>query len=47
MAKGQKRTSKEPRKVKSSEKKSGPKYLRPAEFIQTGRLGAQRPGQKS
>jgi hypothetical protein len=47
MAKGQQRSSKEPRKEKSSEKKQGPKYLRPAELVQVGKLGAQRPGKKS
>ena len=47
MAKGQKRSTKEPRKEKSSEKKQGPKYLRPAELVQSGKLGAQRPGQKT
>ena len=47
MAKGQKRSGKEPRKLKSAEKKpTGPKYLRPPELVQAGKLGAQRPGQK-
>lgn len=48
MAKGQKRSAKEPRKQKKAEPKpAGPKYLRPAELVQSGKLGAQRPGQKS
>ena len=48
MAKGQKRTTKEPRKLKSPDKKlAGPKYLRPAELVSSGKLGPQRPGQKS
>ncbi len=47
MAKGQQRSNKEQKKEKSSEKKKGPKYLRPAELVQAGKLGAQRPGQKS
>ena len=46
MAKGQQRSSKEPRKLKSGEKKQGPKYLRAPELVQIGKLGAQRPGQK-
>jgi len=47
MAKGQKRSSKEPRKPKSdSKKQSGPKYLRPPELVQTAKLGAPRPGTK-
>lgn len=48
MAKGQKRSSKEPRKLKADDKKqAGPKYLRPAELVQVGKLtGGKRPGQK-
>jgi hypothetical protein len=46
MAKGQKRSAKEPRKEKSSDKKLGPKYLRPHELVQTAKPGGQRPGQK-
>lgn len=46
MSKGQKRSTKEPRKEKSADKKAGPKYLRPAELVTPGKLGAQRPGQK-
>jgi hypothetical protein len=42
MAKGQKRSTKEQRKPKSDKKKvEGPKYLRPAELVQSGK-----PGQK-
>jgi hypothetical protein len=38
MAKGQKRTNKEQRKLKSKEpKQAGPKYLRPAELVQTAK----------
>jgi len=47
MAKGQKRSTKEPRKLKSAEKKpAGPKYLRPADLLQPAKLGPQRPGRK-
>jgi hypothetical protein len=47
MAKGQKRSGKEPRKLKSAEKKpAGPKYLRPPELVQQAKLGASRPGPK-
>jgi hypothetical protein len=47
MAKGQKRSGKEPRKLKSAEKKpAGPKYLRPPELIQAAKPGAPRLGQK-
>ena len=39
MAKGQKRSNKEQRKLKSKDsKKPGPKYLRPAELVQTAKL---------
>lgn len=47
MAKGQLRKTKEQRKKKTADKKEGPKYLRPAELVQSGKLGAQRPGQKT
>lgn len=48
MAKGQKRSSKEPRKLKAADKKpEGPKYLRPADIGQgmkplTARLGQKK-----
>jgi hypothetical protein len=48
MAKGQKRTSKQPRKPKTAEKNlSGPKYLRTDEASPVGGIGAQRPGQRA
>jgi hypothetical protein len=48
MAKGQKRSSRQPRKPKTADKKlSGPKYLRPEKASPVGRVGAQRPGQRS
>jgi hypothetical protein len=44
MAKGQKRSTKEPRKEKSKEaKQAGPKYLRPAELVQTAKPNSQAP----
>jgi hypothetical protein len=47
MAKGQKRSTKEPRKPKSDEKKpAGPKYLRPPELVQLAKPGAPRLGRK-
>ncbi len=47
MAKGQKRSNKEQRKLKTADKKpTGPKYLRPPELVQTAKLGAPRPGPK-
>jgi len=47
MAKGQKRSSKEPRKLKSAEKKqAGPKYLRPPELVQAAKPGVTRLGPK-
>jgi hypothetical protein len=42
MAKGQKRSNKEPRKVKTADKQLLPKYLRPPELIQQPKLGASR-----
>lgn len=48
MAKGQKRTGKEAKKVKSADgkqkKAEGPKYVRDAEVLVAGRPGAQQPG---
>jgi hypothetical protein len=47
MAKGQKRSSKEPRKQKGTDKKlAGPKYLRPPELAQSLTLGARRQEKK-
>lgn len=47
MAKGQKRSTKEPRKPKSKEQKqTGPKYLRPAELVNLAKPGASRLGEK-
>ena len=50
MAKGQKRTNKEPKKLKEAETKakkdSGPKYLREAEILQPGLLRGKIRGQK-
>ncbi|MCT8970548.1 hypothetical protein [Microbaculum marinisediminis] len=50
MAKGQKRSTKEPKKQKAAEKKTkklaGPKYLRQSEMIQSGKAGIQRLGLK-
>jgi hypothetical protein len=47
MAKGQKRSSKEPRKPKSDEKKpAGPKYMQPAELIQSAKDISPRLGRK-
>ncbi|WP_224406572.1 hypothetical protein [Afifella sp. IM 167] len=45
MAKGQKRSTKEPVKSKDEtkqKKKDGPKYLRDAQMLQTATLGAHR-----
>jgi hypothetical protein len=51
MAKGQKRTSKQPRKPKTAEpggkKAAGPKYLHSQHVPQSERLAALRSGQKS
>lgn len=51
MAKGQKRSNKEPKKLKGTErqakKDAGPKYLRQAEVMQSGLLRGKSPGQKS
>ena len=45
MAKGQKRSSKEPRKAKDPQKaenqRAVPKYLREAEVLQVGKVGAK------
>jgi hypothetical protein len=42
MAKGQKRSTKEPRKQKTKEtKQAGPKYMRPAELVQTAKTTPQ------
>jgi hypothetical protein len=46
MAKGQKRSSKEARKPKSADKKSGPKYLASAGLGQSGKPGVSGLGQK-
>jgi hypothetical protein len=50
MAKGQKRTNREPKKKKGAEKsakkQSGPKYLRQTESPLSASLGAQKIGQK-
>lgn len=50
MAKGQKRSSKEPKKAKDAEKqankRAGPKYLRDTEVIQSGVLRGKAPGHK-
>ena len=47
MAKGQRRSSKEPRKPKSDEKKpAGAKYMRPAELVQTAKDTPLRPARK-
>ena len=50
MAKGQKRTNKEPKKLKEAETKAkkgaGPKYLREAEVMQAGVLRGKSRGQK-
>jgi hypothetical protein len=47
MAKGQKRSTKEPRKPKSDEKKpTGPRYLRAPELVQSAKPGASRPSPK-
>jgi hypothetical protein len=46
MAKGQIRSTKEQRKPKSTDKKDA-KHPRPHELIQSTKLGAPRPGQKS
>jgi hypothetical protein len=50
MAKGQKRSNKETRKVKNTQgkatKAAGPKYLRQSEVLQVGNLGTKRPGKK-
>jgi hypothetical protein len=46
MAKGQKRSNKEAKKAKdpqkADKKSAGPKYLREAETLQTGKIGAPR-----
>ena len=51
MAKGQKRTSKEPKKQKDADKKakklSGPKYLRQAESLSHGSMAALKIGQRN
>jgi hypothetical protein len=47
MSKGQKRSSKEPRKPKSDGKKpAGPKYMRPPELVQSTKDIALRLGRK-
>ncbi len=50
MAKGQKRSAKEPKKQKAAEKKTkklaGPKYLRQSEMFQSGKTGTQKFGLK-
>ena len=50
MAKGQKRSSKEAKKAKdpqkAGKKQAGPKYLREAEVLQVGKVGALRAGRK-
>ncbi len=47
MAKGQKRSTKEPRKPKSNEKKpTGPKYLRAPELVQSAKSDTSRSGVK-
>jgi hypothetical protein len=51
MAKGQKRSTREPKKLKESEKsakkEAGPRYLRESEVLQAGKLRPKPPGQKS
>ena len=53
MAKGQKRTSKEPKKQKDTDKDnkvkklSGPKYLRQAESLSHGSMAALKIGQRN
>jgi hypothetical protein len=46
MAKGQKRSSKEIRKPKSTDKKTGPKYMAPAELGRLGKSTGPRPNDK-
>lgn len=47
MAKGQKRSNRETKKLKSTEKKPvGPKYQRPPELGKIAKLGDPRPSQK-
>ena len=47
MAKGQKRSNKEQRKLKSKEPKpAGPKYLRPAELVHAAKPATSGPGAK-
>lgn len=47
MAKGQMRSNKEAKKPKAKDKKvDGPKYLRPADVPQSGKLPPQRPVKK-
>ncbi len=46
MAKGQKRSNKEPKKQKSGDKKKAePKYLRSSDLGQSAKLGTTRGGQ--
>jgi hypothetical protein len=46
MAKGQKRTAKEARKPKSTDKKAGPKYLAGSNLAEAAKSAATRLGQK-
>lgn len=50
MAKGQKRSNKEPKKLKGAERQAkkgaGPKYLRDAEVVQSALLRGKPRGQK-
>lgn len=46
MAKGQKRSNKEQRKLKTSDKKAGPKYMQTSDLGQPSKLGATRSGPK-
>lgn len=51
MAKGQKRSTREPKKLKGAEtadkKGAGPRYLRQSEVLQAGKLRPKPPGQKA
>lgn len=46
MAKGQMRTSKEAKKPKTAEKKTGPKYMMQSGLGSSAKSGDTRPGQK-
>jgi hypothetical protein len=46
MAKGQKRSNKEQRKLKTADKKAGPKYMQTPDLAPTVKLGATRSGPK-